>query len=130
MPTWLQGFVWLLLYWSTVWIVPYKRLCRGLFTRFVLKRVVPPRRIWNNGGVGHSYRYMLWLGMTLILQYGLGVLNTKAWNPIFWAPLILVLLDDYIFGDDDAWKRRWEGVKNKIKWQMELPPEPTRQETA
>lgn len=128
MSSWVIPFVWLSIYWATIWIVPTERLCKGLFTRYVLKRL-PPKRWWTPGSTGHMYRYMLWWGITIVLEYGYPRFGVKTWALLFWGPVILVVLDDYFFGDDDAWKRRWEGVKNKIKWKMDLP-EPVRQEVA
>lgn len=34
----------------------------------------------------------------------------------YWIIVIVLYMDDYFFGDDDQWKRRWEATKNKIKW--------------
>lgn len=38
-------------------------------------------------------------------------------------------LDDYFNHDDDSWRKLWEGVRNKVKWKMELPPEPIPNDT-
>ena len=48
---------------------------------------------------------------------------------LFFAFLTVVSLDDYLNGDDDDRKKRWDIVRNKIKWRMELPPQP-QEETA
>jgi hypothetical protein len=40
----------------------------------------------------------------------------------FIAPLIVLDLDDVLTSDhDDRWKRRWQAVRNKIKWKMDIP---------
>lgn len=38
-------------------------------------------------------------------------------------PFVIMALDDYFTGDD-RWKKRFFAFKNKVKWLMELPPEP------
>lgn len=35
--------------------------------------------------------------------------------------IIVLYLDDIYFNDDDKWKKRWQTLKNKIKWKMTLP---------
>lgn len=45
----------------------------------------------------------------------------------YWIVVIVLYMDDYLFGDDDQWKRRWEATKNKVRWlwtpQMDLQKE-------
>lgn len=47
-------------------------------------------------------------------------------DPLCTVPVLFFLamaLDDYFTGDDH-WKKRFFAFKNKVKWLMELPPEP------
>ncbi len=34
---------------------------------------------------------------------------------------LVYAIDDWFFGDDDAWRRRWRAAKNTVRWLMELP---------
>lgn len=36
-----------------------------------------------------------------------------------WVLIIALYIDDYLFGDDEG-KRRWDWVRNKVKWRMKL----------
>jgi hypothetical protein len=45
----------------------------------------------------------------------------KLANAAYFVPFVCLYLDDYLTGDDDKWRRFWEGVRNKIKWLMKLP---------
>lgn len=42
-------------------------------------------------------------------------------NMLYGLALLALWLDDWFTGDDDERKRRWEAVKNKVKWLMVLP---------
>lgn len=44
-----------------------------------------------------------------------------------WIALLLRLLDDYLNGEDDGWKKRWEAVKNKVKWKWTPAMEPAKE---
>lgn len=57
-------------------------------------------------------RYVLWVGIAIIVATG---------NAIFWGVAVSFVLDDYFFGKDNNWRRKWDFVKNHIKWLMELP---------
>ena len=124
--SWYMPFAFLLLYWTTLWIVPDKKLCKGLLTKYVLKKIIPPKVMWRDGKTGHMYRYLLWLCTTIILQFLVFGGSALIWEYLFWVPLIVVLLDDYFFGDDDLWKKISQFGGNNIKWKMELPPQPIR----
>lgn len=45
--------------------------------------------------------------------------------PVYWGSVIALYLDDY-FTDNNQWKRRWEGAKNRIKWLWTPAPIPIR----
>jgi len=42
-------------------------------------------------------------------------------NKLYFIAIAILYIDDVLFGDDDQTKKRWESVKNRIKWKMELP---------
>ena len=123
------AFAWFSMYWATTWIVPDEKLCKGYITRGI-KKVVPPKKWWSNGPGGHAYRYLLWYGTFILLSSFVVKMKTDTWSLIFWGALIIVLLDDYLFGDDEWRKRLWEGVRNRVKWQMDLPAEPVKVPTS
>lgn len=61
-------------------------------------------------------------GFALGISYAVDLfVGDRAGDAIYWAVLLLQVLDDYWNGDDDQRKKRWEAAKNKIKWLMELP---------
>ncbi len=74
----------------------------------------------------HFTRYYVWFGVFWLICRPSLWHTTPIWG-VFWLVASLFVLDDYLFGDDDKWKRLWEGVKNTIKWKMDLPPEPIKQ---
>lgn len=111
---------WVGLYFVSILFIPSRKLCRGLFTRHILIRFIPPRRFWA-GPWRNSYRYMLWVVGSLPLLFS-GVVNSaNARYAVFFGVYILLLLDDYIFGDDENRKKMREWARNKIKWKMKLP---------
>lgn len=64
-----------------------------------------------------NYRYIL-IGGT---AFAISNFIPKAMEDlVWWAPQIVVLLDDWLFHDTDL-KKKWDMVRNKIKWRMELP---------
>lgn len=50
-------------------------------------------------------------------------------NALYWAPVFVLMIDDWLTGGDDGWKRFRDAVRNKVKWLMHLPPQPV-EETA
>lgn len=53
----------------------------------------------------------------------LGLHTPYWWVP--WVPLVVLNVDDLVTGDDDdRWRRRWQAVKNRVRWRMVLPPVP------
>jgi len=63
------------------------------------------------------------IGIHWTIQFG--ITDTKVYGiAAFWCALIALYVDDYLFGDDEG-RRRWESVRNKVKWRMALPePQP------
>jgi len=114
------GFAYLGLYWTAQFFVALgfpKRYGNG-FTGKAIRRWVkqPSSRVF--------VRYMAWFGVTI------AVWGWHAPNAIFWPVAIGFLIDDYVFGDDEDLKRRWQAVKNSVKWKMKLPePAPARSGT-
>jgi len=93
------------------------RDCKGIFTRKVLSRI-PPRKWWTPATfVAINYRYLLISGTIFVVQE---FVPNDMDDLVWWVPQILVLLDDWLFHDTDL-KKKWDMVRNKIKWRMELP---------
>lgn len=112
-PTWV---IWLGLYFGMLAIVPARKLCKGYFARYVLRRFIPPKRWWDLGPFANNYRFWIWLGIDSIINLAvLGNANNQVLDLVFWSVYIVWMLDDYINGDDDP-KERWEAAKNKVKW--------------
>jgi hypothetical protein len=40
---------------------------------------------------------------------------------VYYGGVLVLVLDDFLFGDDQDWRKRWEGVRNRIRWRMKLP---------
>lgn len=99
-----------------------RRFANGLSGKIFKKRV-------KSQFGRHSARYYLWLLAFWLMFRPSWFSYTRIWDA-FWAVAALFIVDDYIFGKDDTWKKLWAGAKNKIKWKMDLPPEPARQEVA
>lgn len=102
--------VWIAMYFFSYIITPWNKLGNG-YTGRIFFRWVP--RNWR-----YVVRYMAWWGITLVpILMGIP-------NYVFWIVAIAFIVDDYYFGDDDERKKRWDLMKNKIKWLMDLPPVP------
>lgn len=115
----MNGWLWFALWLVVDIAVPQRRLCRGYVSR-LLAKVIPPKRWWYPKGRFHHglYRNIIWWLLCGVLNQ---LVARQFRDILFWGGLILLYLDDYVNGDDDDPKKRWEGVKNKIKWKMRLP---------
>lgn len=121
MPLWAGILSWWILFWGTRFFVPDRLIGRGFVTRKILARL-PPKKWWRRGYTAYNYRNFLWWIVTLLLQITIWPqLAGNLYYPVFWGVVIALMLDDYYFGDDDKWKKLWEGIKNTVKWKMELP---------
>lgn len=57
-------------------------------------------------------------------------LNEIIGGSVMYGLVVVFFIDDYYNGDDD-WRKRWQAVRNRIKWKMRLPaPQPSRSETS
>lgn len=45
---------------------------------------------------------------------------------VYWLPLLLLWVDDWLTGDDDRWNRFKSRARNAVKWKMALPVPPPR----
>lgn len=86
---------------------------RGYFGRGI-------RRIWRyrNPYLAWLALFGLWWFIARVLDLAVGPAVEQV---VFWSGYIGQALDDYFFGDDDDRRRFWEGVRNRVKWKMELP---------
>lgn len=49
---------------------------------------------------------------------------------VMYGLIVIFFIDDYYNGDDN-WRKRWQEVRNRIKWKMKLPaPQPSRSGTS
>lgn len=116
------------IYLVVLFSIPERRLCRGLFTRHVIKKVIRVPYIWEIPVVGNTVRYFGWL---ILMDFGLQTLcgwSSTTTIAIFYTTYVVILLDDYFFGDDDRRKRMKEWAKNKVKW-LWTPPAKLETET-
>jgi len=93
------------------------RFRNGYIMRAIRKIVHKPKE--------STWVWLSFIGVALLVSSLVETVSSdRAGDVVYWMILLGQLLDDYLNGDDDSWKKRWEGVKNKIKWLMELPPKP------
>lgn len=99
------------------------RLGRGRITRAL--RFLPPKVVFSPPWVRLSRYFLLAICAGPIEQLAGGIWLDA--DVVYWVGCIVLLLDDYLTGDDDRWRRFWEAVRNKVRWLMELPApaEPT-----
>lgn len=91
-----------------------------LFRWFFIKK--PPEQLFR--------RFMVFSAIVyygVLLQLPLSDFQTGA---LFFAFFTVLALDDYLNGDDDDRKKRWDWVRNKIRWLMELPAKPQEEPAA
>lgn len=110
--------VYMMGYVALVWILPLRKIQNGYFWRGV-RKLLPGR--WGSRDpivvvVRHLVSYFGWYGVCLF------VLPDPWFEAVFFPALIVIGLDDLYNGDDDDRKRRWESLKNKVKW-LWLPSE-------
>lgn len=102
-----------------------ERLCRGLVTRMMAR--IP--------GLGWFFRlnstsmFPLAFGtakralfVAIVSELAIRPLSDPTVAELFYYLMVtLLFLDDYVTGGDDDWRKRWQEVRNKVKWKMELP---------
>lgn len=96
---------------------PLRQRGRGLMSR-TLRRV--SRRAF---AVAWYWVWQPWCAL-VVSQGAFSFWHIRHVYGFVWLAFVL---DDHLFGDDDLRRRRWEAVRNKIRWLMELPKpsEPT-----
>lgn len=98
------------------------RYCRGIISRKMRKLFRWPDNFFL------SFAAFRIGQMTLLALLQNFIIIHVSNNSFYWIGIIILFLDDAFFGDDDdRWKRRWQAVKNKIKWKMVLPKPQTAQ---
>ena len=124
-----MGMAWFLLYLLCCFMVPNRKLQRGYIWRTLRK--LPPFRRWPRDDLWHQFLrfqvvFVFWFTLIdIISPGGIGNQRHPLHNLISWGFFIVLMLDDYVNGDDDNIRRLFKWAKNKIKWAMELPPVPT-----
>jgi len=115
------GWAYLGLYWACQIFLSlaYPRRYGNGFTGKALKKLVRQQQSRV------LVRYLLWFGIAVVVW---------GWAHIpdvpFWPVAVGFFIDDYLFGDDEDLKRRWQAAKNSVKWKMKLPePAPARSGT-
>lgn len=115
--------------WFMLWILvrivkPTRKDQKG-YTWRLLKKLSPWSliKVDNSDALGSIFRRTFrWLIMYIFVALLTALVFDGHMEEITrYMILILIELDDYVNGDDDDRKRRWDWVKNKIKWKMELP---------
>lgn len=95
--------------WAVLFILALKRNChyKGWVTRKLLSE---------------DGRTILLL---LLVSAGIAAFfatHNRLFTTVYWIVVNGLLADDLITGcDSDRWKRRWESVKNKVKWVVPKP---------
>lgn len=113
----MSHWAWAILFWVlTLAVIFAERECKGIITRRVISRV-PPARLWATGFSAFNYRYAL-IG-TVAFAASFFTPNFMH-DMLWWGSQTVVVLDDWLFHDTD-FKKKWDMVRNKIKWRMELP---------
>lgn len=103
-------------------VVPFPKVQNGYGWRALRRTAF--RRMSGMDGSTKAMRHLILFGATylpfLVLVFvspGVGV-----WGCAGVVLLIdALLVDDLLNGDDEQRKKRWDAVRNKIKWRMELP---------
>lgn len=105
--------------WMLVGIVkPIRKDQKGIVWT-ALGKLPPFRNISREAPLGRAMRFLiLWTILFVVTSIifsamGMGYEQQAIIRVILF---ILIELDDFVNGDDDDKKRRWEAVKNKIKW--------------
>lgn len=101
-------------YWMALWILPASKMGNGYTGRILFR--------WVHRRNRYIVRFMCWWGVSLVVSFLWH--RPFAFSITFWPVAIGFIADDYYFGDDDERKKRWDAVKNKIKWLMDLPKQP------
>lgn len=64
-----------------------------------------------NAGLTRMLQVLVILGIDMVHDLGI----------FYYLVICALYLDDYFTGDDDDMKKKWQEVRNKIKWKMKLP---------
>ena len=121
--TWAWMVLGLAVQWGMILMWP-RRIGKGLVTK----------KMWRWPLIGSSLpttvrskQVFSLIAVFWTIQFG--VADTIYGVAGFWVALIGLYLDDYLFGDDEG-KRRWDWVRNKIRWKMALPEPAPQKDTA
>lgn len=66
-----------------------------------------------------QFRFWQVVALFTVIPFDEIVIN--IYPGLFYYSLLALYLDDWLTGDIDKWKRRWQSLKNKIKWKVFVP---------
>lgn len=102
-----------------------ERNMKGYIGRYLRKLV---RRLWGEaeltfGYFGRYFVLLMFAANVMAVPYylalwwlGIGKDPDERYGMAITIAMVVWAVDDHINGDDDNRKRRWESVKNKVKW--------------
>jgi hypothetical protein len=93
-----------------------ENFCRGRLSR-LMTRHLKPRVAWRPQAPLYWSRGLL----CMLLSQPAAAYSHLAQHAVFCLLFLGLFFDDYLFGDDDRWKRFKGWVGNKVKWKMTLP---------
>lgn len=66
-------------------------------------------------------KFRFWqLAVLFIVAVPIDTTVINYYPGLFYFSLLALYLDDWLTGDD-RWKRRWQSLKNKLKWKVFVP---------
>lgn len=117
----------------TIGKIPLARWFRGrILTRPIRRRVrwfaMPPPGSVTRDAAGYRCR----ASQVIVVSFAAAAASEWLYQAVFWAVSFALILDDYLTGDDERWKRFRDWCGNRVRWLMEMPhvSEPRAPETA
>lgn len=97
----------------------HMRIARKIYKR-------PAEPTWRYIGCWLIGFFVVMWSLTLVLVFVVSMMGLSVAHGEFWIVAIIREFDDVLNGEDDAWKKRWDSVKNKVKWKWTPAMEPVR----